>query len=367
MQKKLYGARGIYIPAGTSPNVHIASLTAYGVIVNWTGAAAWIAQHFYEYYKFTKDEEMLNEKIIPFLKEVALFYEDFLVEKDGVYISYPSVSPENTPANFINNNNCKDGFDLMAHQMPVVKNATMDFALIKEVITNLIECSVDIEKYSKMLSKIPNYKVNDDGAICEWIDEDLKDNYRHRHIPHLYPVFPGKENVGRNLKKAFKKALDLREMGGQTGWSLCHSSCVYSRLQEPQQAYKCLEILLKSCVMDNFFTNHNDYRQMGQTVDMWDWAPQQLDANLGFVQAIHEMLIYFDNDSIKILPSCPFDFGNVSNINTPFGEISFRWNKDDVKIEINSTVNRKVKIIILDKSSDYLLKKGEKTCITKME
>src|SRR5690625_4640514 len=95
--KNLYGCRGIFIPAGTTPGIGVPNQIV-PVIMNWTGAAAWLAKHFYDYYVFTGDETFLKEKALPFMNEVALFYEDFLVlGGNGYYQYYTSVSAENTP------------------------------------------------------------------------------------------------------------------------------------------------------------------------------------------------------------------------------------------------------------------------------
>ena len=104
---KLYGCRGIYIPAGSTPGIGVPNQVV-PVIMNWTGGAGWLAQHYYEYYLYTGDKTLLKDKVLPFMQEVALFYEDFLViDEDGFYKYYPSVSPENTPLNFMPENGDK--------------------------------------------------------------------------------------------------------------------------------------------------------------------------------------------------------------------------------------------------------------------
>ena len=89
--RKLFGCRGIFIPAGTTPAGGLPSQVV-PVILNWTGAAGWLAQHFYQYWLYTGDDCFLKDKALPFMREAALFYEDFLVEgKDGYLKVYPSV------------------------------------------------------------------------------------------------------------------------------------------------------------------------------------------------------------------------------------------------------------------------------------
>ena len=191
--KKLYGCNGIFIPAGTTPNMPL-PCQLVPVIINWTGAAGWLAQHYYKYYSYTGDTEYLHSVVLPFMKAAADFYEDFIVfDQNGHIKIYPSVSPENSPLNFIP----KDNVD-MAHPMTSAVNSTMDLAIIKELFTNLIELCVEhnlygnkIKIWENIVNSIPEYSVNKDGAVKEWQDDDFEDRYYHRHLSHIYPVFPG--------------------------------------------------------------------------------------------------------------------------------------------------------------------------------
>jgi len=118
----IYGCGGIWLPICQTTN----GLCYNASFVSWTGAGGWLAQLFYDYWLFTRDRDFLARRAVPFMKEVALFYEDFLFEgKDGKYIFSPSHSPENTPRN-----QNTGGF---------VINATMDIAVTKELLSNLIK------------------------------------------------------------------------------------------------------------------------------------------------------------------------------------------------------------------------------------
>ncbi|WP_208585512.1 glycosyl hydrolase family 95 catalytic domain-containing protein [Gracilibacillus suaedae] len=329
--KKLFGCRGIYIPAGTTPGIGKPNQLV-PVIMNWTAAAGWLAQHFYQYYQFNRDEEYLKQKALPFMKEIADFYQDFLkVRADGYYQYYPSVSPENTPVNFM-----PESSEPVAHPMPTAVNATMDFAVMKELLTNLIEGSLIVSMYQqerpvwqKMLEKIPPYQVNQDGTIKEWMSHQFEDNHEHRHLSHIYPIFPGRELVKEKegqLFEAFRRAVQQRKLGAQTSWSFAHMASIYARLQDAESAHTCLEHLSRSCLLNNFYTVHNDWRNMGLTMEV-DYAPVQMDANLGIVNAIQEMLIYVSPTMVKLLPALPDDWksGKVDTFHFCTGTISFRW------------------------------------------
>ncbi|MBD7969532.1 glycosyl hydrolase family 95 catalytic domain-containing protein [Paenibacillus gallinarum] len=330
---KLYGCRGIYIPAGTTPGMGVPNQIV-PVIMNWTGAAGWLARHYYEHYRYTADMEFLLNDALPFMREALRFYEDFLVlGADGQYIIYPSVSPENTPENFMP----QDGQQL-AHPMPTAINATMDIAIIKELLQNVIEASRnagihsgEIPHWERMLERLPSYIVNKEGAVKEWLHPAFEDRQNHRHLSHLYPVFPGQEVYREEqpeLFEAFEKAVHQRKLGAQSGWSLAHMSSIYARLGDGARALECLDILARSCLLNNGFTLHNDWRNMGVCMSM-PAAPVQLDANLGWVNAVQEMLLYVSPQWIKLLPALPARWirGSIHGWCIPGGNLSLTWDQ----------------------------------------
>lgn len=121
---------------------------------------------------------------------MADFYEDYLtMDGDSLYHICPSVSPENAPP----------GTDTW-----LSKDATMDVAIAKEVFRLLLEMGrtfradkKELAKWNNYLQRLPSYRINDEGALAEWIDEAYQDVYNHRHLSHLYPVFPVRSWVSR--------------------------------------------------------------------------------------------------------------------------------------------------------------------------
>ncbi|WP_248924058.1 glycosyl hydrolase family 95 catalytic domain-containing protein [Paenibacillus hamazuiensis] len=331
--RKLYGCRGIYIPAGSTPGIGVPNQIV-PVIMNWTGAAGWLARHYYDYYLYTGDRGFLTEKALPFMKEVAQFYEDFIeLDEKGLIRYYPSVSPENTPENFMPT----DGRPL-AHPMPTTINATMDLAILKELLTHLIEGSreadlyaEDIGKWEDMLKRIPPYQVNGDGALREWMHPSFDDRYEHRHLSHIYPVFPGQEFTGESEPEWFRAAetaVKKRVIGAQSGWSLAHMASIYARLGDGNKALECLDMLARSCLLNNFFTLHNDWRNMGICMNMPE-APVQLDAAMGWVNAVQEMLLYVSPSLVKLLPAVPdkWSKGEFAGLRFCTGTVSLSWDK----------------------------------------
>lgn len=294
--------------------------------------------------------------------ETALFYEDFVTEnKDGYYDLSPSVSPENTPKNVL---------EQYGREIETAKNATMEYALLKELLTNLLEASVITGMYAEkretwrsMLQKIPPYKINRDGAIREWQDEYCEDNYFHRHQSHLYPVFPGCEVApGEDKCEEFEKAVELRYERGlkqQSSWSTVYMAGSFARLQRGNDALKCISTITRTCLMNNFFTVHNDWRRMG-AVSCNDFraAPFQIDGNIGIPGVINEMLLQSQRDCLFILPALPDKWkkGSIEGL-LARGNIvcSVEWQKNNGKA-VFSSESKQEKTVIL--GSGYVFDDG---------
>lgn len=368
----MYGCRGIFVSTYTTPR-NSSVMPYVPVILHYVGTAGWLARHFYEYYLATGDEILLEKEILPFMLETAVFYEDYLYEdKDGFLEMYPCVSPENTPLEYESINN-----DGLGHPMPVTKNATMEIAILKELLTNLValaeereELSQKAEKWKDMLRRLPSYLINDDGAVAEWIDESVHDNYFHRHLSHLYPIYPGTEiedSGDIDLVECFRKAVDLRKIGSMTGWSLVHMSAIYARLGEKEKAFEAVNMLTKVCLLDNFFTLHNDYRNMGITMEFADekMAPVQLDALMGTVNAVQEMLLRITKKKVYILPACSerMSRGRVRGLCFFGGTVDFKWNLEQKRCEIKISADRDVSFELVlpfeNGSRNISIRKGE--------
>lgn len=352
--RKLFGCRGIFVsvystPVSTYPSPNVP------VIINYISAAPWLCRHFWEYYVYTGDEELLRSEILPFMLETAAFFEDYITRENGKVEIIPSVSPENSPKNLIGDSLEKVGF---THPCPVVKNSTMDYALLKELLTNLSECAkshtIDesrVALWREILFEIPEYKVNRDGAVSEWISDDLEDYYRHRHLSHIYPLFPGNE-IGKDspLLCAFEKACDMRELGGFAGWTYPHMSAVYSRLGRGEDALSMLEGLVKYCMTENFLSLGFDYCDRGSWSEGTLPATVQLDGVTGAVAAVQEMLFRVRGDELYILPALPerLGKGSLKNWSYPKGKIDITWNKSEGKIDITLHGCENYKIICPD-------------------
>ncbi len=351
--KSIFGCRGIMVPLAQTTHGLAYSTSSW---TSWISAAGWLAQAFYDYWLFTGDRDFLQHKALPFLQETALFYEDFLFEgADGKYIFAPSLSPENEP--------------LLADRSQkhmVCINAVMDVAIAKEVLTNLCEayetlglCPEEVEKYRIMLQKLPEYRINEDGAFAEWLWDGLGDNYHHRHVSHIYPLFPGFEITRAknshwmaSLRTAVEKRLVIG-LRAQTGWSLAHLANIYARLGDGNRALECLQLVCRACTGSNLFTYHNDCRSMGVTM-FWGHGnrpPFQIDANFGFTAAVLEMLLFSIPGDIYLLPALPETWtkGRFHGIRCRGGAaVSAAWDQaaGTICVELSSDAAQTVRLFL---------------------
>jgi alpha-L-fucosidase 2 len=189
----------------------------------------------------------------------------------------------------------------------------MDVAIAKEVYKNLINaCEImgveaeNLEKWKKEYKKFPEYKVNEDGALKEWLPDDFKDDYHHRHSSHLYPVFPGreaKENGNDDLFNACHTAAKLRLIDGVdaiSGWGLVHLANISARLYDDKLWYLALNRIIQKFTLDNLFTGHNEHSLF------------QMDANLGITAAVFEAFLYSDMEKAELFPIMCDEFKYMS-------------------------------------------------------
>ena len=258
----------------------------------WISGGGWAYSPMWDYYLVTGDRDYLARHIMPGLKELALFYEDFLKETDsnGNYIFVPSYSPENTPAN-------GDGTS-------AVINAVMDISVCKEVLTHLIQASEalgaggeDVPKWRAMLAKMPPYLLDTDGALKEWAWPAIEEHLDHRHASHLYGVWPGDEvdpDRSPQLAKAFWLAYRKRSQQDNSGFGLAHRGLAAARLKD---AYH-VDFELKQLLEVGYFgptlrAAHNPY------------MPPMPDQQGSVPTLMMEMLVYSRPGVIELLPALP--------------------------------------------------------------
>ena len=328
--RSLYNARGMLTPVNATTHGKSFNVLPTYPWHFWVSGPGWLAALWYDYWLFTGDREFLRDRAWPLYREIIDFYLDYLqVGDDGKYLFSPSFSPENAPGN-------GDCF--------TTRNATMDVAVLREVLLNTISISKELDEetaqiplWRDMLGKLPNYTVNADGALCEWLHPDHTDNYHHRHLSHLYPLFPGFE-CGKRFEPALFDAcaVAVRQRlrvgsGAQVSWSVVHMANIFARLGWAEQAKECLDDCLRFFAGENLFFHIHGWRGSGVIGDGLGSAavvPFQIDGVLGFSAAVMEMLLYSNRDYIELLPALPaaWSSGKISGLLARGGfTVSLDW------------------------------------------
>jgi alpha-L-fucosidase 2 len=305
----------------------------------WVSGAGWVYSPIWDYYLVSGDKQFLREHILPGLKEIALFYEDYLKDTDaqGNYIFYPSYSPENWPAN--------------SQGSPSVINADMDIAVCREVFTHLIQAaqilSTDtdsVPKWQGILAKLPPYELNVDGSLKEWAWPSLEDNLDHRHDSHLYGVWPADEITPEQtpeLARAAWLAARKRAQGNASAHGILHRSLAAARLKDPWLVnFDLKEILEQGYVNPSFTTNHNPY------------AIPSPDPQGAIPTILIESLLYSRPGVIELLPAIPSSLrsGAVKGIlcRTQAKMDNFEWNLDakTMDLTISSPENQTLSLVV---------------------
>jgi hypothetical protein len=318
----------------------------------WFAGSAWTSQFFYDYWLYTGRKDFLKNRAIPFMEAALDFYEDIIVrDKQGKIRFIPSYSPEVAPLGY----------------HPVVINATMDVAALKQLLRNLITLAGEghisderVAHWKEMIRALPAYEIDEDGDLKEWLWPGFKNDNAHRHASHLYPLFyevdpDFAENAG--LREAAVQAIENRlkyrraKNGAEMAFGLVQLGLAAAHLKDTAHAFECVNWLCSS-YWSPLLTSYHDPGRIFN-VDICGGLPAVL----------IEMLVQSSSNTIDLLPALPgtWDSGKIKGVLTRCGvTVDLKWkNNKPVNAVITASRDTKFKLRFAERDWPLELKQGQ--------
>ena len=344
--RDVYGARGWVLGLRTDAFAG-AVIGGSKSIMTWTFGSGWLCRHLMERYHYSGDVEFLRNRAYPLMKGAAQFYLDTLVEAPqgtsvaGKLVMFPSNSPENT---FID----RDG-----KKGHVTYGSAMDTQIMLELFQNCLESQQILKMDSaeelafkreleQAMAKLQPYQISQtDGRLLEWPEEFKEQHSGHRHLSHLYALYPG-DTINASTPKlleAARKSLEVRTSGGGggTGWSEGWVAPLWARLGDGDRAAFAYDRMLGTLMNNNMFNQCPSSKGAQRYPEYWweglDYV-MQVEGNLAVSGGLPELLVqsHLRNPDgsflIDLLPALPdgWPTGSVTGLRVRGGfEMDIEW------------------------------------------
>lgn len=324
----------------------------------WNMSSGWLCRHLFEQYEYTLDKSFLAEVAYPIMKESAKFYLDIMIEHNGKWIITPSTSPEN-------------GVIIDGKVVHTTLYTTMTQSIVEDLFLNISKSAeilgIDDEFVAEIREKLPNvgiYKIGSKGQLLEYDEEYEEEDIHHRHVSHLYAMYPAgliNTDATKALADACRQTLEIRG-DESTGWSMGWKVNLWAKLKDGNRAYK----LVKNQLTYVEPSAKLEYSQGGGTyANMFDAHPPfQIDGNFGVTAGIMQMFLQCENGKLLILPALPAEMknGKIKGILAKGGiKVDIEWKNSKLsRLELVTPTEQKAIINIEGVDREILLKSNEK-------